>query len=114
MRICKLSMFAFRGGFFSPCDLNFQCRFDPKLFFRMQKNVEEEEEVFVLMNNDGEKVFREKSTTIDGTTQRGVLQGVLYCVYFFYLRVYLRVTLNVLASVGSSTFPERNDLFFCA
>ena len=49
----------------------------------MQKNVEEEEEVFVLMNNDGEKVFREKSTTIDGT-QRGVLQGVLYCVYFFY------------------------------
>ena len=80
----------------------------------MQKNVEEEEEVFVLMNNDGEKVYREKSTTIDGTTQRGVLQGVLYCVYFFYLRVYLRVTLNVLASVGSSTFPERNDLFFCA
>ena len=51
----------------------------------MQKNVEEEEEVFVLMNNDGEKVFREKSTTIDGT-QRGVLQKeyCIVCIFFTY------------------------------
>ncbi len=54
----------------------------------MQKNVEEEEEVFVLMNNDGEKVFREKSTTIDGTySKRSTTRRIVLCVFFLLTRV---------------------------
>ena len=49
----------------------------------MQKNVEEEEEVFVLMNNDGEKVFREKNTTIDGTCKEEYYEEYcIVCIFF--------------------------------